>query len=239
MSSTPQTSLNFSWQQGAKFSHVLPIDFKPENLYEAVSRKLYPNFTPPANQPGCDNKTVFPFKLLYLGKTIPQTSSNPTDKATFDGMKQTMTIRSIILVVERMVGGCSNTDMVDMDTHVRRFFAELNVELNKIVEHANNFCLLCRNTKNCVKIPCPHQGKCFNVICKNCLPYFYANTNYTIRCSICRLSSDLETFLRNAEFKMLPNGSAKMALSEEFKISHAQFKESIELTRYIDFQICK
>jgi hypothetical protein len=238
-SATPPTSLNFSWQQGAKFSHLFPIDFRAVDLYKAVAVKLYPNFTPAADQPGCDNRTVFPFKLLYTGKTIPQNESKSEDKDKFDEMKKTMTIKSTILIVERMNGGSSNPNMVDTDTHVRRFFAETNVELNKIVEHADTKCLLCLTSKNCMKIPCTQPGKCINPVCKICFLEFYARKNYTVQCLICKKFSDLESFLANAEFKPLSNGSAKMALSEEFKISHAQFKESIELTRNIDFQICR
>jgi hypothetical protein len=236
---TSQTILNFSWQQGAKISHIFPLDFRAQDLYKAVAVKLYPNFIPAADQPGCDNRTVFSFQLLYMGKTIPQNESNPDDKHKFHEMKKTMTTKTIILVVEHMKNGNNNPPMVYMDTHVELFHMEFNIELNKIVEHANTRCLLCLTVKNCMKIPCTQTGKCINLLCKICFLEFCARKNYTIQCLICMKFSDLESFLANAEFKPLSNGSAKMTLSEEFKISHAQFKESIELTRNIDFQICR
>ncbi|CAF3432874.1 unnamed protein product [Rotaria socialis] len=237
--STQQTSLNFSWQQGAKFAHAFPIDFTSQDIYKAVAAKLYPSFIPPADEPGCDNRTVFPFRLTHIGKNIPQNYSNPDDKTKFDDMKRMMTPKSVILVVERLHGGGNNGDMLNLDTHTRRFFSEVKVELNKIVEYPNNKCLLCLENKNCIKISCAQATRCLNTVCTVCLLEYYARKNYTTQCLICKKFSDLESYLANAEFKMLPNGNAKMTLSEEFKISHAQFKESIELTRYIDFQICK
>jgi hypothetical protein len=209
-------------------------------MYKAVCAKLYPNYTPPANQLACDNRTVFPFKLLFMGKTIPPNLSNPDDKVKFDGMKQTMTTKSIILIVERMQGGANNSDvMTDMDTHVKRFFKELNDELIKIVVHSNNTCMICLTKKNCFKIPCSQPSRCINILCKNCVPGYYAKKKFNFQCFICKKYSDLESFLTNAEFKSLSNKNVKMTLSEQFKISHAQFKESTEMTRYIDFQICK
>ena len=150
-------------------------------------------------------------------------------------MKKTMTITSIIMIVERVNGGIDNSITIDMPTDVKLFFTEINNELNKIVEYSNTKCTKSLTHKNCMKILCPQNSKCLNTVCKNCLSHYYAAKYFTPQRLICKKYSVLEFFFANADFKILSNGSIKMRLSEGFKMSHGQLKKSIELTGYIDF----
>ncbi|UJR34475.1 hypothetical protein I4U23_021882 [Adineta vaga] len=115
---------------GSKFSHPFPSGCKPQDLYKVVAEKLYPNFKDDV-QPGCENRIVFPFKLLIAGKTIPFNDSTIEDKNCFEEMKKQMNPRTVILVGEKLSGG-SDRELFGMDALTAKFFTEFKSELNKL-----------------------------------------------------------------------------------------------------------
>lgn len=216
----PMVSLNFSAMTGSKFSNPFPPECSPQDLYKVVAAKLYANFKPNI-QPGCDDKIVFPFGLLFAGKKIPSNDSAPENKKLFEEMKQKMTPRTVILVVEKMEGG-NDKEPFDMEALTAKFFTEFKSELKKLPSLPSTTCLVCRTLKDCIQFTCP-KGKCLNKVCITCVPENFAQKGHVLPCALCSKIIELDTFI----------------LGDAFKMSYDHFQDLIEQQRNIDFQICK
>jgi hypothetical protein len=217
---TPMISLIFSAMAGSKFSHPFPPECRPQDLYKVVTGKLYTNFKPNV-QPGCDDKIVFPFRLLMAGKAIPFNDSAPEDKKLFEEMKQKMNPRTVILVVEKMEGG-NDREPFGMDALTTKFFTDFKSELNKLPTLPATTCSVCLAVKDCIQFTCP-KSRCLNKVCRTCVPEHFAQKGHVLPCVICKKTIELDTFIPGDAFKM----------------SYDHFQDLIEQQRNIDFQICK
>ncbi|CAF1427579.1 unnamed protein product [Adineta ricciae] len=205
---------------GSKFSHPFPPECKPQDLYKVVAEKLYPNLKV-ESEPGCDNRIVFPFRLLMAGKTIPFNDSTDEDKSRFEEMKKQMNPRTVILVGEKLSGG-NDRQLFGMDAFAAKFFTALRSELYKLPTSSGVQCLVCHGTKDCVQFICP-KGGCRNNVCKICLPEHFAQKGYILPCCICKKVIELDSFIPG----------------DSFKTEYDHFEDLIEQQRNIDFQICK
>ncbi|CAF1342321.1 unnamed protein product [Adineta steineri] len=205
---------------GRKFSHPFPPECRPQDLYKVVADKVYPNFTPDVGL-GCDNRAVFPFKLLFQGKTIPYNDSTVEDKNRFEEMKKQMKAGTLILVGEKLSGGDDN-ELSGMNAISAKFLIRMKSALDKLPTWMEVKCLMCRKTTDCIQFTCSTRG-CLNDICTPCIPEHFARNGYLLPCFFCEKIIELDTFIPGDAFKM----------------SYNHFEHLDELQRTIDFQKCK
>ncbi|CAF1308812.1 unnamed protein product, partial [Didymodactylos carnosus] len=185
-------NINFSTLAAKKFNGVFNNDFKYEDLISFIEKQLESaNFT-----------------LIFLGSTI-------TDQ-TFSTVKEKIVNNSLIYVVQRLDGGCSN--LIDIDTHIKTISSDLDNELKKLESKAKlDICMICTDNILCYNYCCGTK------LCKNCFKQTFFNYNQTLKCLICS--------------KQYPN--AKFFVSPEILQSLLQLDDAMQLTNNMDFQLCK
>lgn len=212
-SSNDNTTLIFSSILGQNFSLSFPMTFSNVDLYREVAKKLNLSFNATAAA-GCPGGYESPFQLITKGKNIPFGTS-VAEINDFQKIKDTMTTKSIILVVQTFPGG---TAIEKQKTALLGTFA---VEVMKLGLMQNTLCVVCREIKQSLQFNCKVKN-CANTICISCIQKHYETWRYQLQCLICR--------------RFMPNETISTNLN--FQIELEAMNECLAGLTCIDYQIC-